>query len=131
MLRSCDESFSFSGCELRSDVEFWHPSHRRANTGLNHVVRVSNHIQNKDVEGLGRPKEFTGREEDFQQWSKKTEAFCAEMMLEWAVEQPTEITTTAIVLEFFADGHERGQRSAKLGDRSAADAHRPHGSYEL
>ena len=28
-----------------------------------------------DVKGLGRPKEFTGREEDFQQWSKKTEAF--------------------------------------------------------
>ena len=27
-----------------------------------------------DVEGLGRPKEFTGREADFQQWSKKTEA---------------------------------------------------------
>ena len=24
-----------------------------------------------DVTGLGRPKEFTGREEDFQQWSKK------------------------------------------------------------
>ena len=48
-----------------------------------------------DVKGLGRPKEFTGREEDFQQWSKKTEAFLAgvtkgsEMMLEWAAEQPT------------------------------------------
>ena len=41
-----------------------------------------------DVKGVGRPKEFTGREEDFQQWSKKTEAFFAgvikesEMMLE-------------------------------------------------
>ena len=40
-------------------------------------------------EGLGRPKEFSGREEDFQQWSKKTEAFFAgvikeaELMLEW------------------------------------------------
>ena len=60
-----------------------------------------------DVKGLGRPKEFTGREKDFQQWSKKTEeAFFAgvikesEMMLEWAAEQPTEITTTAIDLEF-------------------------------
>ena len=58
-----------------------------------------------DVKGLGRPKEFTGREEDLQQWSKKTEAFFAgvikesEMMLEWAAEQPTEITTTAIDLE--------------------------------
>ena len=58
------------------------------------------------MRGFGRPKEFTGREEDFQQWSKKTEAFFAgvikesEMMLEWAAEQPTEITTTAIDLEF-------------------------------
>ena len=58
------------------------------------------------MKGLGRPKEVTGREEDFQQWSKKTEAFFAgvikesEMMLEWAAEQPTEITTTAIDLEF-------------------------------
>ena len=59
-----------------------------------------------DVKGFGRPKEITGREEKFQQWSKKTEAFFAgvikesEMMLEWAAEQPTEITTTAIDLEF-------------------------------
>ena len=50
----------------------------------------------------GTSESFTGREEDFQQWSKKTEAFFAgvvkesEMMLEWAAEQPTEITTTAI-----------------------------------
>ena len=49
------------------------------------------------------------REEDFQQWSKKTEAFFAgviketEMMLEWAAEQPTEITTTAIDLELSTD----------------------------
>ena len=59
-----------------------------------------------DVKGLGRPKEFTGREEDFLQWSKKTEAFFAgvikesETMLEWAAEQATEITTTAFDLEF-------------------------------
>ena len=59
-----------------------------------------------DVKVLGRPKEFTGREEDFQQWSKKTEAFFAgvikesEMMLEWAAEQATEITMTAIDLQF-------------------------------
>ena len=59
-----------------------------------------------DVKGLGRPKDFTGREEDFQQWSKKTEAFFAgvikepEMMLERTAEPPTEITTTAIDLEF-------------------------------
>ena len=59
-----------------------------------------------DVKGLDRPKEFTGREEDFQRWSKKMEVFFvgvikeSEMMLEWAAEQPTEITTTAIDLEF-------------------------------
>ena len=53
-----------------------------------------------DVKGHGR------REEVFQQLSKKTEAFFAgaikesEMMLEWAAEQPTEITMTTIDLEF-------------------------------
>ena len=58
------------------------------------------------MKGLGRPKEFTGGEEDFPQWSRKTEACFAgvikesAMMLEWAAEQPTEITTTAIDLEF-------------------------------
>ena len=56
------------------------------------------------MEGLGRPKELTDRQEDFQQCSK--EAFFAgvikesEMMLEWAAEQATEITTTAMDLEF-------------------------------
>ena len=46
-----------------------------------------------DVKGLGRLKEFSGKEEDFQQWSKKTEASFAgviqesEMMLEWSAEQ--------------------------------------------
>ena len=30
-----------------------------------------------DVKSLGRPKEFSGKEGDFQQWSKKTEAFFA------------------------------------------------------
>ena len=34
-----------------------------------------------DVESLGRPKEFTGREEDFQQWSMKTEGFFAGVIL--------------------------------------------------
>ena len=59
-----------------------------------------------DVKALGRPKQFSGREENFQQWSKKTEVFFAgvikesEMMLEWAAEQTIEITTTAIDLEF-------------------------------
>ena len=59
-----------------------------------------------DVNGFGRPKEFSGKEEDSQQWAKKTEAIFAgvikesEMMLEWGAEQTMEITTTAIDLEF-------------------------------
>ena len=87
-----------------------------AESGLADAVRAINNLATAqvrkdtpsliDVKGLGRPKEFSGREEDFQQWSKKTEAFFAcvikvsEMMLEWAVEQATVITTTAIDLEF-------------------------------
>ena len=46
--------------------------------------------------GLGRPKECSDREEDFQQWSNKTEAFFAGVIKEPAVE----ITTTAIDLLF-------------------------------
>ena len=58
-----------------------------------------------DVKGLGRPKEFSGREEDFQQWSKKAEVIKeSDLMSEWAAEQPTEITTTAIDLEFLPTG---------------------------
>ena len=58
------------------------------------------HSESHRCEGLGRPKEVFGREEDFQQWSKKTEASPgevkeSEMMLEWAAGQQTEITTTA------------------------------------
>ena len=70
-----------------------------AESGLADAVRAINNLATAqvrkdtpsliDVKGkLGRPKEFTGREEDFQQWSKKTEAYFAgvikesEMMLE-------------------------------------------------
>ena len=86
-----------------------------AESGLADAVRAINNLATAqvrkdtpsliDVKGLGRPKEPFGKEEDFQQWSKKTEAFFAgmikesEMMLEWAAEQATEITT-AIDLEF-------------------------------
>ena len=87
-----------------------------------------------DVNDLGRPKEFSGRKEDFQQWSKKTEAFLAgvikefEMMLEWAAEQTVEITTAAIDLEFLRS---ETNVSAKPGVCAAADAHGPHGSHEI
>ena len=68
-----------------------------------------------DVKGLGRLKEFSGKEEDFQQWSKKTEAFFAglikesEMMLGWAANQTTEITTTAIDLDFLSTDVNEGR----------------------
>ena len=75
-----------------------------------------------DVNHQGSPKEFSGKEEDFQQWARKTEAFFAEvikesqMMLEWASDQPMEITTTAIDLEFLpTDSNEgRGVRNLEL-----------------
>ena len=87
-----------------------------AESGLADAVRAANDLATAqvrkdtpsliDVNGFGSPKEFSGKEEDFQQWSKKTEAFFAgvikesEMMLEWAAEQTIEITTTAVDLEF-------------------------------
>ena len=58
-----------------------------APSGLAEAVRVINNLATAqvrkdtpsliDVNGLGRPKEFSGKEEDFQQWAKKTEAFFA------------------------------------------------------
>ena len=56
-----------------------------------------------DVNSQGRPKEFTVKEEDFQQWSREIQAFFAgeikesEMMF---ADQTMEITTTAIDLKF-------------------------------
>ena len=97
-----------------------------AQSGLAEAVRAINNLATAqvqkdtpsliDVNGLGRPKEFSGKEEDFQQWSKKTEAFFAgvikesEMMLEWAAEQTMEITTELINREFLptATNRERG-----------------------
>ena len=87
-----------------------------AEPGLADAVRAINNLATTqvwkdtpsliEVKFLGRPKEFSGREVGFQQWSKKTETFFAgvikepEMMLEWAAEQTIEITTAAIDLEF-------------------------------
>ena len=86
-----------------------------AESGLADAVRAINNLATAqvrkdtpsliDVKGLGRPKEISGREEDFQQRSKKREARFAgvimdsEMMFGWAAEQTVEITTTAIDLE--------------------------------
>ena len=101
--------------QLQQELFTWR-AEVAAESGFANAVRAINNLATAqvrkdtpsliDVKGLGRPKEFTGREEDFLQWSKKTEAFFvgvikeSEMMLEWAAEQPTEITTTAIDLEF-------------------------------
>ena len=96
-----------------------------AESGLADAVRAVNNLATTqvrkdtpsliDVNGLGRPKEFSGKEEDLQHWLKKTEAFFAgvinesEMMLEWAAEQPTEITSAACDLEFLpTDTNEDG-----------------------
>ena len=73
------------------------------------------------MKGLGRPKEFIGKEEDVQQWSKKTEAVFAgvikesEMML-WSAEQAAEITQELINLEFLptATNVERGVRNLEF-----------------
>ena len=63
-----------------------------ATSGLADAVRAINNLATAqvrkdtpcllDVQGLGCPKEFSGREEDFQQWSKKTEAFFAGVIKE-------------------------------------------------
>ena len=90
-----------------------------------------------DVKGLGRPKEFSGKEEDFQQWSKKTEVFFTgvikecEMMLEWAAEQTTQFSTELINREFLPTATNQERGSTKPGVCVAADAYSAHGSHEL
>ena len=103
-----------------------------AESGLADAVRAINNLATaqgkKDtpspigVKGLGRPKEPSGKEEDFQQWSKKSETFFAgviqasEMMLEWLAEQAAEITTELIDLEFLptSTNQERGVQNLEL-----------------
>ena len=103
-----------------------------AQSGLAEAVRAINNLATAqvrkdtpsliDVKGLGRPKEFSGKEEAFQQWSKKTEAFFAgvikesEMMLQWAADQTTEITTELINREFLltAKNQKRGVQNLEF-----------------
>ena len=88
-----------------------------------------------DVKSFGRPKAFAGKDEDFQEWSKKTEAFSAyviqesEKMLEWSAEQETEITTMSIDLELLPTV--TNAMSSKPGGCVAADAYSTHDSHEL
>ena len=59
-----------------------------------------------DVKGLGRPKEFMGKEGIFQQWPETTDSLFAgvikesRMILKWSAEQVTEITVVEVELEF-------------------------------
>ena len=103
-----------------------------AESGLADAMRAINNLATAqvrndtpslmDVKGLGRPMEFSG-EENVKQWSKKTEASFAgviikesEMMLEWAAEQTTEITTELIDREFLptAKNQERGVQNLEF-----------------
>ena len=115
ILRRSDVDDHGASCDSIQQELFTLRAQVAAESGLADAVRAINNLETAqvrkdtpsliDVKGLGCPKDFTGREEDFQQWSKKTEAFFAvikesEMMLEWSAEHVTEITTTAIDLEF-------------------------------
>ena len=117
MLTSSDVDDDGASCHSTSTrIIHFASSQVAAESGLADAVRAINNLATAqvrkdtpsliDVRGLGRPKEFSGREEDFQQWSTKTEVFFAgvimesEMMLEWAAEKTVEITTPAIHLEF-------------------------------
>ena len=149
-IRDCDDSGMMMTMEqvvtqLRQEV-FTLKAQVADQSGLSDAVRAINVLgtaQAKkdtpsltDVKGCGRPMAFAGKDEDFQQWSKKTEAFFAyviqesEKMLEWSAEQETEITTMAIDLELLPT-EEFGTRSSEPGGCVAADAYRTHDSHEL
>ena len=135
-----------ASCDAASTRAVQSSSSVTAQSGLAEAVRAINNLATAQVlkdtpsligaNGLGRPKEFSGRKEDFQQWFKKTEAFSAgviqesDMMLEWAAEQTTEITTELINREFLptATNQERGVQNP--GVCAAADAYGTHGSHE-
>ena len=55
----------------------------------------------------------------------------SEMMLEWSAEQATEITTTAIDLEFLPTDTNEDRGVQNLEFSVAAGAHSTHGSHEL
>ena len=86
-----------------------------AESGLADAARAINNLATAEVrkfspslihvKGLGRPKEFAGRGREGGGFPTVVEEDGgaikeSEMMLECAAEQPTEITTTAIDLEF-------------------------------
>ena len=89
------------------------------------------------MKDIGRPKEFPGKDEDFQKWSKNTETFFAgaiksEMILECSAEQVTEVTQELIDLDFWptSTNVEKG-RSAQSGLLAATGAPSTHVSHKL
>ena len=126
ILRRSNDDYDGASCHTISTktVQSSSSSYRTTWTGRSSTgnqqfatARVRNDTPSlSDVNGLGRPKEVSGKEEDSQQWSKKTEAFFAgvikesEMMLEWASEQTMEISTEFIDREYLliATNQERG-----------------------
>ena len=104
ILTSTDVDDDGASCDAASQVQMAEAVRAINNLATAQVRKDTPNLI--DVNGLGRPKEFSGKEEDFQQWSKKTEAFFAgvinesEMMLEWAAERTTEITTELVNREF-------------------------------
>ena len=115
-----------------------------AECGLADAVRAINNLATArvrkdtprlfDVKGFGRAKEFTSGNEDSLSRRKRRHSSLvieeSEMMLEWAVEQATEITTTAIDLEFLpTDTNE--DRGVQHLEFCVVDARSTHGSYEV
>ena len=112
-------------------------------TGVAEAVRAINNLAIPQVltdapsmidgEGPERPKEFTGKEQTFQQWSKKTEAFFAgvikefKMMLEWSAGQVTAFLPLATIAErgvpksefVSEDGPPPPRQAASLAPRAA------------
>ena len=119
----------------------------RRTIGLAEAVRAINNLATAqvrkdtlcviDVKGLGRPTELIGKEEDFQQWSKKTEAFFAGdikesgILLERSAEQVTEITWKHVELEFPTNTKNVERGVLDLEFCVAADAYKTYGSQEL
>ena len=87
LLRRSDDDYDGVSCQLISTRTFTLRAQVAAESGLAGAVRAINNLATAqvmkdtpsliDVKSLGRPKEFTGLEEDFEQSSKKTEAYVA------------------------------------------------------
>ena len=104
-MNKLSHSFSKEVITLKAKVDGLADTERTIKN-LSTVQVPTDNPSHSDVKDLGRPKEFSGKKGDFQQWSKKTEAFWAgvikesETMLECSAEHITEITQELVDLEF-------------------------------